>query len=331
MVSGIGPKDTLEGLNIPVIADRPGVGQNMQDHLIVGASYPVNVITHQILGSDPAFAEEQGINYLTNRTGMLTNVGADFLAYQKLPRSLRATLSNETLTSLNSLPSDWPDIELLYYDSYTSNQQDYTAAGPSGNYAAADVGLVAPFSRGNVSIASNDTSDKPLIYPNYLDDVRDREVIVAGWKRAQDIWQTPALKSITTGPEAWPGTNYTTDKEILQLIRENALTQFHASATNKMGRSNDTWAVVDPQCQVYGVTGLRVVDSSSFPFIPPSHIQATVCAFFIFSFCYLISDSTDLSQMRSPRKFLVISLHPGENDLDDSLSLYTGNDCHCIK
>ncbi|KUL89374.1 hypothetical protein ZTR_04464 [Talaromyces verruculosus] len=201
MVSGIGPKGTLDGLNIPVIADRPGVGQNMQDHLIVGASYPVNVITHQILGSDPVFAEEQVINYLTNRSGMLTN--------------------------------------------------------------------------SDLSIASNDTADIPLIYPDYLDDVRDQEVIVAGWKRAQEIWQTSALKSITTGPVAWPGAHYTTDKAILQLVRDNA---FHESATNKMGRPNDTLEVIDPQCQVYGVTGLRVVDSSSFSFIPPSHIQATVYA-----------------------------------------------------
>jgi choline dehydrogenase len=258
LVSGIGPKDTLEGLNIPVISDRSGVGQNMQDHLLVIASYTVNVITHQLLGSDPIFAEEQAVNYLANRTGVLTNVGADFLAYQQLPGSLRKTLSNETLTSLNSFSSDWPDIELLYYDFYTSNQQDY---------AAANVGLVAPFSRGNVSISSNDTSDIPSIHLNCLEDDRDQEVIVAGWKRAQ---------------EAWQGTNYTTDQEILQLICENALTQYHASSTNKMGRSNDTLAVIDPHCQVYGVAGLRVVDGSSFPFIPPSHIHATVCEFFIF-------------------------------------------------
>ncbi|KAH8692040.1 putative GMC oxidoreductase [Talaromyces proteolyticus] len=278
MVSGVGPKDTLQGLNIPVVSDRPGVGQNMQDHLLVGTSYPVDVLTHELIGSDPVFAEEQVINYVTNRTGILTNVGADFLAYEKLPDSLRKTLSKKTLESLNSLPSDWPDIELLYYDSYTSNQQDYTASGPSGSYAAADVGVVAPFSRGTVSIASNDTADIPLIYPNYLEDVRDQEVVLAGWKRAHQIWNTPALKKITTGPEAWPGSNYTTDAEILHIIQENALTQYHASSTNKMGRSNDTLAVIDPQCQVYGVTGLRVVDSSSFPFIPPSHIQATVYA-----------------------------------------------------
>ena len=81
---------------------------------------------------------------------------------------------------------------------------------------------------------------------------------------------------MTIGEEYLPGPNVTSDEQIVEYMRESAFTLYHASATCKMGRSNDSMAVVDSQARVYGVQGLRVVAASAFPFLPPGHPQATV-------------------------------------------------------
>lgn len=79
------------------------------------------------------------------------------------------------------------------------------------------------------------------------------------------------MQPIVIGDEAFPGTNVTTDEEILDLIEQSALSIYHASATNAMGKRSDPNAVVDSQANIIGVRGLRVVDISAFPFLPPSH------------------------------------------------------------
>lgn len=85
------------------------------------------------------------------------------------------------------------------------------------------------------------------------------------------------MQKISIGEEVFPGKNVTTDAEILENIRTNSLGVYHASATYKMGRRDDLMAVVDSEARVIGVEGLRVVDISAFPFLPPGHPQATVC------------------------------------------------------
>lgn len=81
---------------------------------------------------------------------------------------------------------------------------------------------------------------------------------------------------MTVGQEYLPGSNVTSDEQIVEFMRESAFTLYHASATCKMGRSRDAMAVVDSKARVFGVKGLRVVDASAFPFLPPGHPQATV-------------------------------------------------------
>ena len=84
-------------------------------------------------------------------------------------------------------------------------------------------------------------------------------------------------QNVDIGPEYFPGANVSTDAEILHLIRQSFNALSHPTSTCKMGKSNDTEAVVDPQGRVYGVKGLRVVDASSFPFLPPGLPMGTVC------------------------------------------------------
>lgn len=85
------------------------------------------------------------------------------------------------------------------------------------------------------------------------------------------------MQKIIVGPEIYPGMQVQTDEEILNTIRLSFNTVYHAAATNKMGRKEDTMAVVDTRCRVYGLERLRVVDASSFPFLPPGHPMSTVC------------------------------------------------------
>lgn len=110
MVSGVGPAATLSKYNIPVVADRPGVGQNLQDHILMGPSYRVNVITASAM-ADPAFAAQAADLFNTQQSGILTSPVGDFGGWEKLPSHLRSNLSSVTRSVLNSLPSDWPDIE----------------------------------------------------------------------------------------------------------------------------------------------------------------------------------------------------------------------------
>lgn len=158
-------------------------------------------------------------------------------------------------------------------------QENFIRDAPTDgfNYATVSTALVAPSSRGNIDIISDNMEDPPLINPNWLSDPADQEVMIAGFKRVRQLFQSTAMQPILIGPEFFPGEQVKTDDEILALIRQATSTVFHAAATCAMGPSNDTNAVVDSKARVIGVKSLRVLDASAFPFLPPGHPMATVC------------------------------------------------------
>lgn len=119
-------------------------------------------------------------------------------------------------------------------------------------------------------------ADPPIINPNWLTNPTDQELAIAAVRRAREYAATPIFKSITIGEEAYPGKNVSSDAQILSFLQDQAGTFYHASATNKMGRRNDSMAVVDSKARVIGASNLRVVDISAFPFLPPGQPQATV-------------------------------------------------------
>ncbi|KAG7009750.1 patulin synthase [Physcia stellaris] len=277
MVSGIGPASTLQQLNIPVLSDLPGVGQNMWDQPLFGPSFNVKLPTHSQL-QDPAFAATQISSYTTSQTGLLTNSASDFFGWEKLPKDLRANLHNDTLASLATFPPDWPELELTFPDGYSGTLNDFLLDAPldGKNYASVVIVLVAPFSRGNVSINSTDTSLNPLVNPNLLGDARDMDLAVQAFRRARQIFNTTALRTITVGSEAFPGANVTSDAQIREMLMKSSNTIYHAAATCAMGQQGQKGAVVDSRARVFGVGGLRVVDASAFPFLPPGHPTSTV-------------------------------------------------------
>ncbi|TGJ84435.1 hypothetical protein E0Z10_g4322 [Xylaria hypoxylon] len=276
MVSGVGPKDTLQQHGIEVLHDSPGVGQNMKDHLLFGSSYRVNVVTGSAFG-DPAqkaLFEEQ---YAQGK-GPMTNPGIDILGWERLPRN---NLTKATVLALNStFSSDWPDIEYLPVGGFFGNATNFQTNQPKDTfqYATVVAGLVATLSTGNVTIRSNDTADAPLINPNWLSHPADQEVAIAAFKRTRQVWEAPALRSLLIGDEYFPGKKVATDEQIWRHIQQSFDTIFHAACTCKMGVENDKMAVLDANARVRGVTGLRVVDASSLPILPPGHPMSIIYA-----------------------------------------------------
>ncbi|KAL8908996.1 MAG: hypothetical protein Q9207_000447 [Kuettlingeria erythrocarpa] len=276
MVSGIGPKETLENLGIPVLVDRPGVGQNMWDHIAFSPAFAVDVTTHVQLGSE-SFAAVQGAEYIANRTGMLTNSGGDVLGFTNLPNG---SLSDSIRTALDAFSKDWPDIEHLFLDGYFGYGNRSSDAPADGrNYVSSVTALMNPFSRGNVTVAADDTSVNPVVNPNWLLDPRDQEVAVAAFKQGRAVFTGNATRDIVLGDEAFPGLNVSSDDQILHLIQRSASSTYHASGTCAMGMANDSMAVLDSKARVLGVKGLRVVDASSFPVLPPGHPTSTICQY----------------------------------------------------
>lgn len=279
MLSGIGPPKTLKGLGIPIVKPLPGVGQNLWDHVFWGTSYPVNVVTNSAGLNSPAAAAAGISAYQTTHTGPLTLGGIEVLGWEKLPPQYRSGLSPATQHALDAaFPRDWPDLEFLPASGALGFQRDYATEDPTDrlNYATVATALVAPLSRGSVTINSTSAADPPLINPNYLSHPADVEVAIAAFKRQRQVWAN--LSAVTTGPEKIPGAAVQTDAEILDFIKEALAPVWHAAATCKMGPVADGMAVVGRDFKVHGVRRLRVVDASSFPFLPPGHPQATVYA-----------------------------------------------------
>lgn len=257
----------------------PGVGQNLTDHVSFGLSWPVNLVTHSALGN-PEYAATAVERYISNRTGALTSTGGDIIAFKKFPQTTLSCVSNKTRASLAANPKDWPDVEYFFSDAFTGNGRDFVHDRPQSgtNYVTISAALVAPFSRGNVTLRSPDTSILPMVNLNYLQDRRDQEVAVAAFRRVRVLAEQSPMRDILIGPEAYPGSNITSSAHILKAIQDSALPVYHAAASCAMGRITDPWAVVDSKAKVIGVIGLRVVDASAFPFLIPGHPQATVYA-----------------------------------------------------
>lgn len=279
MVSGIGPSDQLTANGIPVLVSNPNVGQNMQDHVFAGPTYRVNVETFTRLANDPVYIAEQFAGpYSLNQSGPLTNPVADMLGWEKVPPNLLAKFTPQAQAELAQYPPDWPHIEYISGAGYVGQFDSLILTQPKDGYQYATIlaTIVAPRSRGNVTIVSADTNVLPIINPNWLTSPTDQQVAVAAFKRARQAFAAPALQKIVIGEEYFPGPDVNTDDEILANYANTLLTVWHTSCTCAMGTSIARGAVVDSHARVFGVSGLRVVDASAFALLPPGHPQSTI-------------------------------------------------------
>jgi choline dehydrogenase len=272
--SGVGPSEHLRQHNIKIISDLPGVGQNLHDKTYVGISFRVNVETASSMNL-PEYRAAAEHDYLSTQTGPLTN-GPAFVSFEQLPAGSISAESRQILDE--ALTADWPHVEYLVENGFSGDNSNYANADPADgyNYATISAALQGALSTGQITLQSSDSLDAPLIDPNYFADKVDMEVAIAAFRRVRRIWSE--MSNVTIGPEFYPGIQVSTDEKIMDYIRKNSIQLWHASGTCKMGTRNDDMAVVDTQGRVYGVEGLRVVDSSIFPFLPPGHPLATVYA-----------------------------------------------------
>ncbi|KAM0334528.1 hypothetical protein ACHAQA_001558 [Verticillium albo-atrum] len=278
MLSGVGPKAHLAKFRIPVVADRPGVGQTMEDHVFFGPTRRVKVQTLTRIANDLLYTGAQFAGpYSLLKQGPLTNPVCDYLGWEKIPRAL---LPDSAVAALDAeFPADWPELEYISAPGYVGDFSNLLTTQPrdGAQYATILGALVAPLSRGTVTLQSADAKDLPLIDPNWLTDPTDVAVAVATYKRLRAAFASSAMKGVLADDkEYFPGPAVQTDAQILSTIRSTVMTVWHAACTCRMGKKDDPMAVVDSEAKVIGVQGLRVVDASSFALLPPGHPQSTV-------------------------------------------------------
>jgi choline dehydrogenase len=246
LLSGIGPADQLQALDIPVVVDLPGVGQNLQDHLDVAVAYhctePIS------LGVLSAAAE---IEYRYFRKGPLSSNGPEAGGFLKTRPDL-----------------PMPNLQFHFSPGWSVG---FGTDRPGGHGFAFWPALVYPESRGYLTLRSPDPRDPPLIQPNYLASEADVAVLVQGVRIARRLAQTNAFAPFL-GEAIQPGPAVQSEADIRAYIRGNASTVYHPVGTCKMGV--DPWAVVDPQLRVYGVQGVRVADASIMPWIVNGNTNA---------------------------------------------------------
>ena len=253
MLSGIGPGDHLGEHGIPVLADRRGVGANLQDHLEVymqfAAKLPITLYKYW------------------NLWGKAT-VGAQWLL---TGGGLGASNQFEACAFIRSRAGiDYPDIQ--YHFLPIAVRYDGKAVA-SGHGFQAHVGPMRSKSRGSVTLRSDDPADKPVIRFNYMSHPDDWEEFRACVRLTREIFGQEAFKPFVQN-EIQPGASVQTDEQIDAFIREHAESAYHPCGTARMGRASDPMAVVDPENRVIGVEGLRVADSSVFPQVTNGNLNA---------------------------------------------------------
>jgi choline dehydrogenase len=246
-LSGIGPADLLRRHGIPVVADLPGVGENLQDHLQIRAVFKVHgAPTLNVLAASMAGKAKIALEYLATRSGPMSMAPSQLGAFTRSSAEYR-----------------WPNIQ------YHVQPLSLDAFGePLHRFAAftASVCNLNPTSRGTVRIRSPRHDDAPAIAPNYLSTPEDRKVAADSLRVTRRIVAQPALAKYR--PEEWkPGPQYRSDDELARLAGDIATTIFHPVGTTRMGADGDPMAVLDARLRVRGVAGLRVVDAGAMPTI----------------------------------------------------------------
>ena len=252
MLSGVGPANHLREQGIQVVADRPGVGQNLQDHLEVyiqmASKQPITLYKYWNLFGK-AF------------------VGAQWLFARKGPGASNQFESAGFIRSGAGV--DYPDIQFHFLP--IAVRYDGQAAA-EGHGFQAHVGPMRSPSRGAVTLRSADPEAAPVIRFNYMsteEDWRDFRTCV---RLTREIFEQDAFRPFVKH-EIQPGMDLQTDSEIDGFIRDHAESAYHPCGTCRMGRPDDPTAVVDPDCRVIGVEGLRVADSSVFPRITNGNLN----------------------------------------------------------
>jgi choline dehydrogenase len=247
MLSGIGPADQLKALGITVVADLPGVGQNLQDHPAIVVLYA----STQAISLAHAQTAENLQDFIEKKLGPLTSNVAEGGAFVRT----RADLP-------------MPDLQYHFAPVYYLNH-GFTV--PEGDGYTIAPCVLHPKSRGYIALRSTNPTEAPVIQPNYFADEADMQVLVEGVKLARKIGEARAFAPFRD-VETHPGAQAQSDEEIAEFIRNHVETLYHPVGTCKMG--NDSRAVVDAHLRVRGIEGLRVIDASIMPTVVGGNTNA---------------------------------------------------------
>ncbi|WP_421929490.1 choline dehydrogenase [Neoaquamicrobium sediminum] len=253
MLSGIGPADHLRENGIAVVADRPGVGQNLQDHMEL-------------------YIQQESLQPITlySKLNLWSKalIGAEWLFFKS---GLGASNHFEAAAFLRSAAGvDYPDIQ--YHFIPVAIRYDGKAAAKAHGFQA-HVGPMRSKSRGAVTLRSGDPREKPLIRFNYMSHPDDWSDFRHCIRLTREIFGQAAF-DLYRGREISPGEHVESDDQLDDFIREHAESAYHPCGTCRMGSADDPRSVVDPECRVIGVEGLRVADSSIFPRITNGNLNA---------------------------------------------------------
>jgi choline dehydrogenase len=254
-LSGVGPGDELASLGIPVVLDKPGVGENLQDHLQLRLIYQVGGVKtlNEVYRSRMGKAR-MALDYAVLRRGPLTMAPSQLGLFTRSdPTRERANIQFH--------------VQPLSLDKFGDPLHTFPAF-------TASVCNLQPTSRGFVRLRSAEPSDKPIIKPNYLATDEDRRVAADSIRVARKIVAQPALAKYKPVEYLPGGSIGNDDAALIKAAGEIGTTIFHPVGTAKMGRASDPLAVVDERLRVIGLERLRVVDASVMPTITSGNTNA---------------------------------------------------------
>ncbi len=232
MLSGIGDAGALRTLGIEPVVDLPEVGRNLQDHIRVPVLYETPVRSP----GDKRYWLPAALTYAVRRQGVFNSNCCEAGAYVR---------SNPDVSE--------PDLQFVTHFQHSLRR----------GVVDLQVCLLATRSRGQVTLASSDPAEAPLVDPNYLSGEAEMRPLIDGVELARSLAAAPALRRFPLGREVWPGSELTTGQELSGYFRRSMDTCYHLSGTCRMG--SDALAVVDPKLRVRGIDRLRIADASVMP------------------------------------------------------------------
>ena len=253
MLSGLGPADHLKEQGIDVIADMPGVGQNLKDHPDVSVVARAN-------GPYGYWKQDRGWNMIRNG-----------LEFRLFGRGRITTTGLEAACFVNPLDSEAPPTHEAYCIPVLYLDDEKLKEIGDGYGVSIQMVLLQPHSVGEVRLASANPDDRPLVSPNFLKDERDMEAMRVGLRYFKQTMETNPLADKIS--EIVAPLDYT-DEALTEHCRKVVKTNFHPVGTAKMGADGDNMAVLDARMRVRGIEGLRICDMSAVPEIPAGNTNA---------------------------------------------------------
>ena len=264
MLSGIGPGAHLAERGVDVVADLPGVGENLHDHLFVPIRFEAKSKADTLHTSTAPHFLWGMFRDIVLRRGWFEKTFLEAGAFLRLE---------------GAPPPPLPDLPDLQYLSIPWAYPEPNDDGPepptiakAPSFTMMPV-LLQPRSRGTVRLAEADPTVAPLMDPAYLEDDRDMQMLLRAFDLSREVAGHPAMGELFKR-EATPGPDCSTEAEKRAHIRRFAKTVYHPVGTCKMGPDSDALAVVNPSLQVRGVEGLRVADASIMPRIVGGNTNA---------------------------------------------------------